>query len=98
MPQYIIIILIITADLFTPYMHKCSLGSLNSAYISASVETGLIYRSPIQILILTQRVKITHKKLCTNLIKQQIQLFCCSVSVVCSFFLSYKFRQDNQFV
>ena len=31
---------------------------------SASVETGLIYRSHIQILILTQRVKITHKKLC----------------------------------
>ena len=30
----------------------------------ASVETGLIYRSHIQILILTQRVKITHKKLC----------------------------------
>ena len=29
---------------------------------SASVETGLIYRSHIQIL--TQQVKITHMKLC----------------------------------
>ena len=65
---------------------------------SASVETGLIYHSHIQILILTQQVKITHQKLCLYKInKQQIQLFCCSVSVVYSFFLSYKFRQDNQF-
>ena len=65
---------------------------------SASVETGLIYCSHIQILILTQRVKITHKKLYSNLIKQQLQLFCCTVSVVYSFFLNYKFRQDKQFV
>ena len=35
----------------------------------------------------------------TNLIKQQIQLFCYSVSVVyLSFYISYKFRQDYQFV
>ena len=65
---------------------------------SASVETGLMYHSHIQIL--TQRVKITHKKLCLYKLKQkqQIQLFCCSVSVVYSFYFSYKFRQDNQFV
>ena len=31
---------------------------------SASVETGLIYHSHIQMLIFTQPVKITHKKLC----------------------------------
>ena len=49
---------------------------------SASVETGPIYHSHIQILILTQRVKLTHKKLVyANLIKQQIQLFCCKCSV-----------------
>ena len=49
---------------------------------SASVETGLIYRSHLQILIHSQRVKITHKKLAyANLIKQQIQLFCCKCSV-----------------
>ena len=69
---------------------------------SASVETGLIYSSYIYILILnlTQGVKITHKKLCLYKLKQkqQIQLFCCSVSVVYSFYFSYKFRQDNQFV
>ena len=49
---------------------------------SASVETGMIHRSHIQIVILSQRVKIPHKKLVyANLIKQQIQLFCCNCSV-----------------
>ena len=48
---------------------------------SASVETGMIYHSHIQILILSQRVKIPHKNLVyANLIKQQIQLLCCKCS------------------
>ena len=47
---------------------------------AVQVEAGMIYRSHIQILILTQRVKVTHTKLVyTHLIKQQIQLFCYSV-------------------
>ena len=62
---------------------------------SASVETWPIYHSHIQIL--TESFSL-ESKLHRNLIKQQIQLFCCSVCVAYSFFLSYKFRQDNQFV
>ena len=52
---------------------------------SASVETGLIYRSHIQILI--QQVKITHKKLCLNKLNKTINtiilLSCkCSIYIV----------------
>ena len=61
---------------------------------SASVETDLSFTHSDS----HSTSQHTRNFVYTNLIKQQIQLFCCSVSVVCSFFLSYKFRQDNQFV
>ena len=69
----------------------CSLGSLNVSSggtmcsRSASVETGLIYRSHIQILILTRQVKITPKKLCLyklNKTTNTIILLYCKCSIL----------------